>query len=237
MAGCRPRRRPSATRIGLLRRHLRLLDHLGHHLVARSCQLVERAQERHTLALQAEPVEEAVENHAVVDADGEGVEAKGAHEVVDDEHGFDVGGIGSRADGVEIALPELTPAAVPGVFTAPDRAHVIAFERRAEFADMLRRKTREGHRQVEAQRDIPVAMVLEAVKELVRFRAALAEQDLRVFEPRACRWGEAVGTIDARACSIMRSRTICSAGRKSRNPLRCGSMSLLISPWSVVRSP
>ena len=125
------------------------------------------------------------------------LEAEGDHQVVDDQRRFDVAGVGGGADGVEVALPELAVAALAGVLAAPDRAHVIALERRAELADVLGREAGERHRQVEAQGHVAVAMIAEAVDELVGFVAALAEQDLGVFQGRRVDRREAVGAIDA----------------------------------------
>ena len=53
-------------------------------------------------------------------------------------------------------------AAVAGVLAAPDRPHVIALERRAELADVLGGEAGERHRQIEAQGDIAVAVILES---------------------------------------------------------------------------
>ena len=107
-------------------------------------------------------------------------------------------GVGRGADGVEVALPELAEAAGLRRLAAPDRAHVIALERRAELADVLGGEAGERHRQVEAQGHVAAAVVREAV-ELplnLRLRAHLAEQDFRVFQGRRVDRREAVGAID-----------------------------------------
>ena len=76
---------------------------------------------------------------------GEGVEADGAQEIVDDEGGFDVGNGGEGADRIEIALHEFTITAALGVFAAPDGGDVIALERRAEFGEVLGGEAGQGH--------------------------------------------------------------------------------------------
>ena len=107
---------------------------------------------------------------------------------MDDQGRLDVAGVRRGADGVEIALPEFAVTAVLRVLAAPHRPHVIALERRAEFADVLRGEAGERHRQVEAQRHVAVAVILEAVQLPVGLVAPLAEQNFGVFEGRACRW-------------------------------------------------
>ena len=57
----------------------------------------------------------------------------------------------------------------------------VALERRAELADVLGREAGEGHGQVEAQGHVAVAMIAEAVDELVGFVAALADAGFRVY--------------------------------------------------------
>ena len=68
-------------------------------------------------------------------------EPDGPQQVVDHQHGFDVGGHAAGADRVEVALHELAIAAVLRVLAAPDGGDVIALERRAQLVRMLRRET------------------------------------------------------------------------------------------------
>ena len=110
------------------------------------------------LSGQSQLFEQAVEHQAIVDANLETLEADGAHQVVNDQRRLDVAGVGRGADGVEVALPEFAIAAMSGVLAAPDRAHVIALERRAELADVLGGEAGERHGQIEAQGHVAAAI-------------------------------------------------------------------------------
>ena len=79
---------------------------------------------------------------------------------MDDQHGFDVRGDGFRADRVEVALHEFAVAASLRVFAPPDRGDVIALQRHAQLADVLRGEAGQRHRQIEPQPDPPPAVVL-----------------------------------------------------------------------------
>ena len=74
---------------------------------------------------------------------------------------------------------------------------MVALERGPEHPHVLRNEARQRDGQVEAQRDVAAAIVLEAVELLVALVAALAEQDLGVLERRRIDRAEAERAIDA----------------------------------------
>ena len=116
----------------------------------------------------------------------------GAHQVVNHQGHFDVGGVGRGADQIEIALPEFAVAAVSRVFAAPHRSHGVALERDAQLPDILRREAGERHRQIEAEGHIAAAVIDEPIDELVRLLPAFAQQDFRKFEGRGVDRREAI---------------------------------------------
>src|SRR5207302_3445539 len=105
---------------------------------------------------------------------------------VDHQSDFNVRSVRCRADGVEIALPELAIAAVAGILAAPDRTQLIALERRADLADVLGREAGERNRQIEAQGHVAPAMVLEAVNDFPHLGLViyLPNNDPRGFQCR-----------------------------------------------------
>ena len=182
---------------GLLGRRAGHGDHLLGNLVRPDlAELIERAEHQARSLDQALPLQQPREQHAVVEADGEIADADRPQQVVDHQGRFDVGGRRAGADGVEIALHELAEAALLGPFAAPHGGDVIAFEGRAQLVDVLRGEAGQRHRQIEPQPDPPPAVVLEAVELLVGLVAALAGEDLQVFQGRRVDGAEAVGTID-----------------------------------------
>ena len=64
---------------------------------------------------QAEPLQQAGQHHAIVQADDELAKANRPEQVIDHQHRFDVGGHRQGADRVEIALHELAVAAALGI--------------------------------------------------------------------------------------------------------------------------
>src|SRR5262249_12688188 len=97
--------------LGLFPADTGLLGHLRQDEVRTGLgQLVQRAQDRSGLAGQADLFQQAVEYQTVVDAHLEALEPQRAHQVVDDQGGLDVAGVGGGSDGVEVALPELAEA-------------------------------------------------------------------------------------------------------------------------------
>ena len=183
----------------LLRGHLRLLHHLLDHLLATDLrQLVERPQHRHRLVRDAERFQQPVQDQPVVDPNLKAVEADRGEQVVDDQRGLDVGGVGRGADGVVVALPELAVPALPRSLAAPHRAHRVPLERRPQLVDVLRAKPRERHSQVEPQPHLRLvaARAQHAVHELVGLVAALAEQHVERFHGRGVDRREPVGPAD-----------------------------------------
>ena len=76
-------------------------------------ELVERAQHGADRSARPMPLQQAGEQHAVVQADGEIADADRPQQVVDHQGRLDVGGGRAGADGVEVALHELAVAAAP----------------------------------------------------------------------------------------------------------------------------
>ena len=118
------------------------------------------------------------------------------HQVVDHQGGFDVGGDGAGADGVEIALHELAVAAALRVLAPPDRGDVVALQRHAQLVDVLGGEAGQRHRQVEPQPHPAAAVVLKLVKLLVGLLAPFAGQDFQVLQGRRVDRAEAVGAIN-----------------------------------------
>ena len=120
----------------------------------------------------------------------------------------------SVPDDVEIALHELAIAPALGVLAAPDLGHVVAPEGEVELVDVLGHEAGEGHGEVEAEGHVPAALVLEAVDLLVRLPAALAEENLRVFEGGGIDGHEAEGAEhSSRALPSVPASRISSCGR------------------------
>src|SRR5262249_27576009 len=108
---------------------------------------------------------------------------------------FNIRRIGSGADDVEVALPKLTKTPLPCVLAAPDRTHVVTFERRAQLGDVFGGKASERNREVVAQRHVPAAMVGKAVHQLVRPVSSFSGQDFRLFQRRFVNRGKTVGAV------------------------------------------
>jgi hypothetical protein len=116
---------------------------------------------------------------------------------VDDEYHLQVGHRTRRADRVEVALHELTVPATLSVLAAPHRRHVVALEGQPQVVEVLGREAGEGNGEVEPHPHVAAAMVLKAVQLLVGLLAALAGEDLQVFERRRVDRRETVGAVDA----------------------------------------
>src|SRR5262249_34647205 len=91
-----------------------------------------------------------IQNEPVIDSYLEPLEADCLEQVVNDQYSFNVRGVASRADRVEIALPELPVAPALRVLAAPDRSHMVALERSSKLADVLRREACEWNSKVES---------------------------------------------------------------------------------------
>src|SRR5262249_3687726 len=87
-------------------RHLR-----GDSVGADLRKFVERPQQRRRVLREADLFEQSVQNETIVDVNREALDADRLEQVVNDQGNFDVGGVRRRADGVEVALPELAEAA------------------------------------------------------------------------------------------------------------------------------
>ena len=102
-----------------------------------------------------------------------------------------------NADHVEIALQEFAVAAFLRLFATPDLGHVIALEGEGKLAVVGSNIAGKGNGQVESERDIASAVVLEAEHLLVGFSAALAEENLSVLQCRGIDGNESEGAQDA----------------------------------------
>eukprot|EP00456_Euglypha_rotunda_P067890 TRINITY_DN58_c11_g1_i5.p1 TRINITY_DN58_c11_g1~~TRINITY_DN58_c11_g1_i5.p1 ORF type:complete len:914 (+),score=171.34 TRINITY_DN58_c11_g1_i5:4186-6927(+) len=179
-------------------------DHFGDDGIrANLGQLVEGAQHADRLIEQSQLAEDAVQDQPIVDADREAFEAECDQQVMNDEQRFDIGGVGVGADGVEVALDELTIASALSVFAAPDGGDVIAFEGGAHCGQVLSGKASQRDGQVEPHRDVAVAL-FEAEQLLVGFIAPFAGQNLGVFEGRGIDGTEPVAAKDS-PCGLHQS--------------------------------
>ena len=145
---------------------------------------------------EAELGQHAVEHQSVADVDGEPLEAEGGQQVGDDQGHLDVGRVGRGADRVEVALEELAVATPLGVLAPPHRGQVVALERGADGSQVLGGEAGEGNGEVEAEGDVPAAVVGEAEQLLVGLLAALAHQHLGVLQRRGVDGDEAVAAVD-----------------------------------------
>ena len=169
---------------------------LGHGLRADLAEFVQRTKDGGCAVGQAEPFQQAREDHAVIDPDGEIAETDRSHQIVDHQGRFDVGGDRAGADGVEIALHELAIAAALSVLAPPYRGDVVSLERDAQFVEMFGGEAGQRHRQVEPQPHPAAAVVLKLVELLVGLFAPLAGQDFQVLQGGRVDGAEAVGAIN-----------------------------------------
>ena len=137
--------------------------------------------------------DQAIEDQAIVDVDGEALKAQGLKQVVNDQHCFNIRGVGVGADGVEVALVELAVAPVLSILAAPDRADVVALEGCAELADVLGSKAGKRYGQIEAQGHVAAPVIREAIHLLVALVAAFAGEYFAVFKGGRVNGSEAVG--------------------------------------------
>ena len=157
--------------------------------------LVERPQDADRLFGQALILQQAVQHKPVVDSNCEPVEPNAIHQIVNDQQGFDVGGVGLRANRVEVTLHELAVATLLRVLAAPDSADVIPLERSAQRLSVLRGKACQRNGQIKTQGNIAIAVILKTVELLVGLIAAFAEQDFCVFERRRIDRAESVTAV------------------------------------------
>ena len=183
--------------VGLLLRNAAVLDQDHAYLLrADLVELVDGSHDVAGLPAQTEQGIEAVEQLAVVDADGEALEAEAAEDGIDD--GRDLGLVENVelavADDVNVGLIKLAEAAALGALTAIDLADLIAPEGEGQLVGVQRDVFGQRNGQVKAQRKITVAL-LEAVDLLFRLAAALGQQDLGGFQQRGVERREAVERI------------------------------------------
>ncbi|EEF93361.1 hypothetical protein CATMIT_02012, partial [Catenibacterium mitsuokai DSM 15897] len=133
-------------------------QHVAHVVGAALVELVDLAQhQRLQLAVgHALGFEEAAQQLAVVELDGEGADVElGEHRV---DAGRQLGVVAHAeavlADHVDVALVELAVAAALLALAAVDALHLIAAERERQLCLVLGHVTRQRHGQVEAQRQL-----------------------------------------------------------------------------------
>jgi len=173
-----------------------MLDHLGDDFLAADLRkLVQRSQNADRLVAQADLLQQTIQDEPIVDSDVETLESDLLHQIVDDQQRLNVCGVGVRSNGVEVALHEFAVATFLSVLAAPDLADVIPLEGSAQFPGVLSRESGQRDRQVKPQGDVAVAVIGKAVKLLVRFVAAFAEQNLRVFQRGSVDRAESVAAV------------------------------------------
>jgi hypothetical protein len=124
------------------------------------------------------------EQFAVVDANLVAWHVQRAHHRMIDRNALGIREQAVRAHDVNVALPELAEAATSRTFSAPHRPHLVAPERAWQVVLVLRDNTRQRDGKFIPQRHIALALILEAVEQLLGFRAGFAEQDLSVLNGR-----------------------------------------------------
>ena len=146
-------------------------------------ELVDRAKDGYRLVAQVHRFQNAVENLAVVDVNDELIfKSEPAKERVDYQNRLDIRLDARRSNRIEVALNELAITPVLRVLSTPNRGDVVSLKRRAEFVNMLSRKSGKRHCQVEPHADVAPAGVLELVHLLVRFVRAFALKNLQIFQ-------------------------------------------------------
>ena len=171
----------------------------AHVVDAALVQLVDLAQHQH-LALavdDAEALEVAAHQLAVVQRDGECADVELAEHAVD--HRGNLGVVAHRqrvlADHVDVALAELAEPAALRALAPVHLLHLVAPERKAQVMLMLGHIARQRHGQVEAKRQLghALATLLERVQRTRRLHeihltlglaATLGQQDVRVLDHR-----------------------------------------------------
>jgi hypothetical protein len=182
----------------------------AHPLCPQPVELVDRAQDDPAFPGEAcgvcriedaRHLHHAVEDLAVVDAhdivparDSCGLEAVRQHRA-----DLGIGGDGGRAHGIRIALVELAEPPRAGLLVAPDRPHGVAAIGARQVGAVLRIDPGERRRQVVAQREPVLILVLPGEDALVgalHVGQELAQRLERLHRARLQRV-EAVGMVDA----------------------------------------
>ena len=182
---------------GLAGKHFDLVDQqLAHLFGADLVQLVHGAHDLAGLFAHAVHRVEAVEQLAVVHADLKAADAQTREGVVDD--GRDLGLVGDVqlpvADDVDVGLIEFPEAAPLGALAPVDLADLEAAEGEGQLAVVSGDVFCQRHRQIEAQRQIAVALG-EAVDLLLGLASALGQQHLGGLDHRRVQRREAVGGV------------------------------------------
>ncbi len=150
----------------------------------------------------AEALEHAAEQDAVIEADHEVGEAERAQHVAHRRAHLNFDDRRARADRVDVALIELTESAARRAVGAPHRLNLIALEEARQLAAVLGHDARERHRQVVAQGQVCFAgrLVLTSPQDLENqlraFLAILPRQGLDVLERRRLERLEPISPIN-----------------------------------------
>ena len=177
----------------------------------------------------AEALEHAPEQHAVVETHHEVGEAERAQHVAHRRAHLRFDDRRARTDRVDVALIELTEAATRRAVRAPDGLNLVALEEARQLSAVLRDDARERHRQVVAQGQVRFArrLVLSAPQhfenELRAFLAILPRQRLDVLERRRLERLEPVSPVnglddadDVVAASYILGEKVTHAARGAR---------------------
>src|SRR5690606_27949594 len=168
---------------------------LAHRVRAALVQLVELAQHQQlALALDAQALEVAAQQLAVVHPDGEAAQPQRLEHRVD--HRRNLGVVARRqrilADHVNVALVELAEAPALGALAAVHALHLVAAERERELMLVLGHVARQRHGEVKAQRQVGPPAVgllqraggLHEVHLTLGVAARFGEQDIGESEHR-----------------------------------------------------
>ena len=108
--------------------------------------------------------------------------AESLHAPVHEKEHFKVRGGGIRTDDVEINLHELAVAAPLGVFPAPHFGSVPAAEGEGQLVDVGGHEPGKGDGEIEAQRHVPIPVVLEPIHLLVGLTSPFSQEHVRVLQ-------------------------------------------------------
>ena len=159
-------------------------------------QLVHGAHDVAGLFRQTHHGVEAVENLPVVDMNLEPGQAEALEYLIDDGGDFRlVENVQlAVADDIDVRLIEFPEPAALRPLAPVDLADLVAAEGESQLVIVQSDVFCQGHRQVEAQGKVAVALG-EAVDLFFRFSAALGKQNLGVLDHRGVQRGEAVGGV------------------------------------------
>ena len=180
-----------------------LAEQFAHGVEPEAIELVHRAQDGELGPRLGDPgaVQDPGQDAAVVDpydvvatVDADGLEGGG-------EHGADLGVDAHRraADGVEVALVELSEAAGAGLLAAPHRSDLVAPERAHEVLAGLGHEAGQGRGEVVAERDPLLVVVTQGEDALVGgvLVGQVLAQRVQVLDGRGLEGLEAVQAVHA----------------------------------------